>query len=80
MGSGDDDTGDAGLSSACWSYVGLTADDDLTAMQVDEFITDGADYGIQINDVIDFVEQGVGGVRMIVAAFTAGNVDTIAFS
>jgi len=79
VGAGDDDTGDAGLSAASFCYVSLTADDDLAAMQVDEFITDAADYGIQVNDVIDFVEEGVGGVRMVVGSLTNGNADTIAF-
>jgi len=80
VGSGDDDTGDSGLSSAQYVYTSLTADDDLAAMQVDEFITNGADYGIRVNDRIDFVEEGVGAVRMVVGSFTGGNVDTIAFS
>lgn len=80
VGSGDDDTGDAGLSAACFCYVSLTADDNLAAMQVDEFITDAADYGVQVNDIIDFVEEGVGAVRMVVGSLTNGNADTIAFS
>jgi hypothetical protein len=79
VGAGDDDTGDGSLSAAMFCYVSLTADDDLTAMQVDEFITDVADNGIQVNDIIDFVESGVGGVRMIVSGLTGGNADTIAF-
>ena len=79
LGSGDDDTGDSGLSSAHYVYTSLTADDDLTAMQVDEFITDGADYGIRVNDTIDFIEEGVGAVKMVVISFTGGNVDTLAF-
>ncbi len=78
VGSGDDDTGDAGLSAARYHYVSLTADDNLTAMQVDEFITNGADYGIKVNDIITFIEQGVGAVDMVVISFTTGNVDTLA--
>lgn len=77
VGSGDDDTGDAGLSSAHFVYTSLTADDALAVMVVDEFITNGADYGIRVNDTIMFVEQGVGCSLYVVSAFTGGNVDTI---
>ena len=80
VGSGDDDTGDAGLSSSQFSYVSLTADDNLAAMLANGFITNAADYGIKVNDTIDFIEQGVAAQRVIVSAITAGAADTINFS
>ena len=70
----------AGYSSASWAYRDLTANDNLAAMQVDAFISDGDDQGIRQGDVIDFIEDGVGAVRMLVTLVTAGAVDTVAFA
>jgi hypothetical protein len=80
MGSGDDDTGDAGLSSAHFAYVSLTADDALAAMVVDEFIQNAEDLGMRINDTVDFIEEGVAAQRFVVGSFTSGGADTIAFT
>lgn len=79
MGEGEN-LANAGYSSAQWVYRDITANDALAAMQVNGFISDGDDQGIRQGDVIDFVEDGVAAVRMLVSAVTAGAVDTIAFS
>lgn len=81
VGSGENLVGDdGGYGVAIWAYRDLTAQDDLAAMQVDEFITDAADYGIAIGDVVIMVEEGVDASWMLVSAFTGGNADTIVVS
>jgi len=80
MGEGEN-LANAGYSSAQWVYRDLTANDNLAAMQVDGFISDGGDQGVRQGDVIDFVEDGVAAIRMLVSAVSAaGAVDTIAFA
>jgi len=71
---------DGGYGVAVWSYRSITANDNLAAMQTDEFITDAADYGIRIGDVVIMVEDGVDASWMLVSAFTGGNADTIVVS
>ena len=70
LGSADNLVGDdGGRGVALWAYRGLTAEDDLAAMQTDDFIDDANDTGIQVGDIVIFVEDTVD------ASF--GFVDTI---
>ena len=60
LGTGDNLVGDdGGRSVGIWSYRGLTAEDDLAAMQTDDFIDDANDTGIKVGDIVIFVEDTV---------------------
>lgn len=53
MGAGDDDSGDAGLSSAKFSYVSLDVNATVIAAG---YIDDALDKGLQVNDVVEIVD------------------------
>lgn len=81
VGSGENlEADDGGYGVAVFAYRSITANDNLAAMQTDEFITNAADYGVAIGDVIIMVEDGVDASWMLVSAFTGGNADTIIVS
>ena len=53
VGSGDDDTGDSGLSAAKFSYVSL----DVAATVIAAgYIDDALDKGLKVNDVVEVVD------------------------
>lgn len=81
MGTGENAAADdGGYGVAVFSYRALTADNTLAQMQANGFITDAADYGIRVGDVIIMVENGVDASWMLVSAITAGAADTIVVS
>lgn len=87
VGSADDDTGDAGLSTALYCYRTLDAaggGDDLATIIADGFITNAADYGIAVGDTILFISLSTagagGGTFAVVNDFTAGAANVTALS
>lgn len=81
MGSGENLAAeDGGYSVAIFTYRAITADNTLAQMQANGFITDAADYGIAVGDVIIMVEDGVDASWMLVSAITAGAADTVVVS
>ena len=53
VGSGDDDTGDSGLSAAKFSYVSLDAAATVIAAG---YIDNALDKGLKVNDVVEVVD------------------------
>lgn len=81
VGTGDNlEADDGGYGVALWAYRSITGNDDLAAMQVDEFISNAEDYGIRIGDIIIMVEDAVDSSWMQVVSFTSGGADTIVVS
>ena len=86
VGSGDDDSGDSGLSTALYCYRTLDAaggGDDQATIIADAFITDAADYGIAVGDIIIFIALTAAGAGTpawaVVNDFTAGAANVTAF-
>ena len=71
---------DAGYGTGLWAYRDITANDNLAAMQTDGFITDAADYGLQVGDLVIMIEDTVDASWMLVSGLTAGDADTIVVS
>ena len=70
----------AGFSVAVFAYRDSSGDN-LATMVADNYITDGGDQGVQVGDIIAFVETAVDGEWMIVDTVSAaGLVAVTSFS